>query len=134
MKASVARRIRDRLKGFADALQRGEKVENLYTCRKVVLDLQPAPYDPELVKRTRKMLGASQAIFAQFLGVSVKTVCAWERGDKTPRDVACRFMDEIRRDPDYWRARLAGAAIVTNTAKKITRRGTRRKGPETAAR
>ena len=48
----------------------------------------------------------SQAIFAQFLGVSVKTVSAWERGDKKPSDLACRFMDEIKESPDYWKRRL----------------------------
>jgi len=33
-------------------------------------------------------------------------VRAWEQGENIPIDIAKRFMDEIRHDPDYWRARL----------------------------
>ena len=48
----------------------------------------------------------SQRIFAQFLGVSVDAVQSWEGGVNTPSDMACRFMDEIRFNPEYWRKRL----------------------------
>jgi putative transcriptional regulator len=65
-----------------------------------------------LVKQTRALLGASQAVFANFLGVSVKTVRAWEQGVNTPSAMACRFMDEIRRDPKHWIARLSEAAVA----------------------
>ncbi|MGO8748358.1 MAG: helix-turn-helix domain-containing protein [Thermoguttaceae bacterium] len=83
-----------------------------FTCRRIELRLEPQPYSPELVKATRNALGVSQALFAKFLGASVKTVSAWERGAKVPRDVACRFMDEIRRDPKYWQGRLRELAVV----------------------
>jgi len=76
------------------------------------LDLRPTAYSPELVKATRKSLRASQKVFAELLGVSVKTVCAWEQGINTPQDVACRFMDEIRHDPSYWLKRIKESAIV----------------------
>ncbi len=94
------------LESFADALESGEDLTKRFTCRKVVLNLEPTPYTPELVKETREVLGLSQALFAQFLGVSAGTIQAWERGEKPPRNVACRLMDEIRRDPDYWRKRF----------------------------
>jgi DNA-binding transcriptional regulator YiaG len=32
----------------------------------------------------------------------------WEQG-KTPSDIASRFMDEIQRNPEYWRQRLKEA-------------------------
>jgi len=48
-------------------------------------------------------------LFAHFLGVSVKTVRSWEQG-KTPSDIASRFMDEIRHNPNYWRQRLKESA------------------------
>jgi DNA-binding transcriptional regulator YiaG len=51
-------------------------------------------------------LGASQTIFAQFLGVSPSAVQDWEQGLKPPHGAACRLMDEIRRDPNYWIRRL----------------------------
>ena len=94
------------LEEFADSLEAGEDITRRFNCRKVVLDLQPTSYDKKLVKETRVMLGASQAIFAQFLGVSVKTVSAWEQGKKEPSEIACRFMDEIRHDSEHWQERL----------------------------
>lgn len=105
-KPSVEDRIISRLKGFSKALENKEVITERFTCRKIELDLQPTPYKPELVKTTRELLGVSQALFAQFLGVSVKTVRAWEQGKNSPKDMACRFMDEIRHDPKRWRERL----------------------------
>lgn len=93
-----------RLREFTKALRSG-KVER-FTCRKIRLNLKPTEYSPKLVKQTRKILNVSQALFARFLGVSPKTVRAWEQGFSTPHDMACRFLDEIRRDPEHWRKRL----------------------------
>jgi putative transcriptional regulator len=59
-----------------------------------------------MVKETRKLIRASQAIFAQFLGVSLSAVRDWEQGIKPPGGAACRIMDEIRRNPDYFVGRL----------------------------
>jgi putative transcriptional regulator len=105
-KASVENLIIQRLEGFTEALENKEVISERFTCRKVELDLRPEPYSPGLVKKTRDLLGASQAVFALFLGVSVKTVRAWEQGINTPSDMACRFMDEIRFNSDYMRKRL----------------------------
>lgn len=111
MKESIEDRILGRLKGFTEALENKEVISEKFTCRKVVLTLEPTPYKPDLVKRTRNVLGASQAIFAQFLGVSTSTVQAWEQGENTPNVMACRFMDEIRVAPDYWRERLRNLVV-----------------------
>ncbi len=107
MSSSIGKKIVERLTEFTEALERGEPISKQFTCRKVVLELEPTPYDPKLVKKTRAILGASQAIFAKFLGVSVDTVQAWERGDNVPSDIACRFMDEIRQSPKHWRTRFS---------------------------
>lgn len=107
MKTSLGKKIIDRLSEFTETLERGEHATEKFTCRKVVLDLEPTPYDPKLVQKTRAILGASQAIFAKFLGVSVDTVQAWERGDNNPSDIARRFMDEIRHSPKHWRTRFS---------------------------
>jgi putative transcriptional regulator len=79
--------------------------------RRVVLDLEPQTYTPEQIRAVRKLLNVSQSIFAQLLGVSVKAVQKWERGG-VPSDIACRFMDEIRRDPNYWKKRLKDSMKV----------------------
>jgi putative transcriptional regulator len=106
MKESVGKKIIEGLKEFTEALENNESIAEKFTCRKVTLNLFPVPYSPKAVKSTRKLLMVSQGIFAQFLGVSPKTVCAWEQGRTTVGDMACRFMDEIRRNPEYWRNRV----------------------------
>ena len=105
-KPSAEERIIAGLEGFADALERGENVPEKLTCRKVVLNLEPTSYNSDLVRETRGVLGLSQALFAQFLGVSSTTVCNWEQGVCKPEQMACRFMDEIRSNPKYWRQRF----------------------------
>jgi len=102
---SVERDLVEGLEGFLTDLKADAPVEKKYTLRRVVLDLQSQAYTPERVKATRESLRASQVLFAQFLGVSVNTIRAWE-GGRTPSDMACRFMDEIQRNPEYWKARL----------------------------
>ena len=97
------------LGNFAQHLSSGKSIHDGYTVRRVVLKLQPTTYRPADVKRTRALLNASQPLFAQFLGVSDKTVRAWESG-KLPSGIAARFMDEIQTDPTYWRERVRKAA------------------------
>ena len=82
-KDSVGKKIIEGLREFTEALESDERIVEKFTCRKVTLDLLPVSCSAKTVKATRKLLGASRAVFAQFLGVSVKTVCAWEQG-KTP--------------------------------------------------
>jgi len=103
---SVGATIAARLARVAAAVESGEDITKRFTCRTVRLRLSPKPYGPKDVKQTRKKLGASQAIFAQFLGVSPSAVQDWEQGLKPPHGSACRLMDEIRRDPKYWISRL----------------------------
>jgi putative transcriptional regulator len=111
MKKSMGARITERLSAFAKALENDEDITRRFTCRKIELALEPQVYSPEMVKDTRKILGLSQALFARFLGLCVKSVSAWEQGTKTPSDIACRFMDEIRHDPKYWQGRLRASAV-----------------------
>jgi len=106
----VGQKILKRLGTFVDVMGKTQNLSERFTCRKIELKLMPELYNPKKVKNIRKILGVSQALFAQFLGVSARTVAAWERGAKTPQDIACRFMDEIRRNPDYWKARLIESA------------------------
>src|SRR6516164_2368898 len=110
-KQSVGSRIVQRLEAFQGALKSGQKVTKRFTCRQIVLDLEPVPYGAEQVRATRKLLNVSQALFARFLGVSVSTVRAWEHGTNVPSSMACRFLEEIRRAPEHWIKRLQSALI-----------------------
>ncbi len=113
--ASVGKKMVDRLKRFAEALETADSMPERFTCRTIKLNLEPTPYDAKQVKEVRKRLRASQAIFAQFLGVSVSAVRDWEQGAKSPRGSSCRIMDEIVRDPGYWRDRLRELATPVAT-------------------
>jgi len=109
---TVAGRILKGLREFADTLEKGEPISQKFTCRTIKLDLQPAAYTPRKVKARRALLQVSQAVFAQFLGVKASTVRSWEQGAQAPSEMACRFMDEIQRNPAYWRQRLKDSIRV----------------------
>jgi putative transcriptional regulator len=101
---SVGSEIVGRLQRFVEALESlppGTELSKRFTARTVKLHLQAPSCTAKEVKATRELLGASQAIFAQFLGVSPSTVQDWEQGLKPPRGSACRLMQEICRDPKY---------------------------------
>ncbi|MEX0677169.1 MAG: helix-turn-helix domain-containing protein [Pirellulales bacterium] len=110
MTRNIAREMIDGLNELADAMKRGEDISRKFNVRQVALRIKPAKYTPALVKKTRKTLNASQALFARFLGVAPTTVRAWERGANTPSEMAARFMDEIRHDPRYWKSRFMSVA------------------------
>ena len=93
-------------RAFVDA------VTKRFTVRTVELDLKPRVYSGEDVKAVRDRLGLSQPLFAHFLGVTVNAVRAWENGNKTPSRMACRFLDEIARVPEYWQARISEILVV----------------------
>lgn len=61
---------------------------------------------PELssaeIKDIRISLGMTQATFAEAIGVSVKTVEAWEAGTNKPIGIARRFLSVIKSDPDIF--------------------------------
>ena len=40
-------------------------------------------------------------LFAQYMGVSVKTVEAWEAGRNHPVGAACRLLAMTKNDPDF---------------------------------
>lgn len=104
MESGLGKKIIESLSEFSEALKSGDTKK--LTCRKVTLDLKPIPYSPERVREARSVLGVSQGVFAEFLGVSRSTIIQWENGKKSPQDIACRFMDEILLKPKFWQKRL----------------------------
>jgi len=94
------------LSSLCDAIESGESVEKRFTIRSVSLDLKSKPYGPEDVRHVRRLLNASQALLAEFLGVSVKTVRSWEQGTRPVPKIACRYLDDIIANPQIWKARI----------------------------
>lgn len=109
---NIARKIVRGFKELSQALSEDAPIAERFTCRRVTLDLQPIPYSPEAVRATRLLLRVSQPVFAQFLGIKPSTIKSWEQGRQQPHDMACRFMDEIQRNPEYWRRRLRDSIRV----------------------
>lgn len=60
----------------------------------------PAPpeWKPEEVKRLRQKISLTQNAFASLMGVSIKTVEAWESGRNQPNGCASRLMQVIAGD------------------------------------
>ena len=53
------------------------------------------------IKDIRKNTGMTQALFAKYLGVSLKTVEAWEAGRNQPNGAACRMLSITKKDPQF---------------------------------
>ena len=51
------------------------------------------------VKKIRNDLGMTQSLFAGFIGVSQKTVEAWESGKNVPNGPASRILSMVQADP-----------------------------------
>ncbi len=58
------------------------------------------------ISKLREKLSFSQAIFAEFLGVSKKTVEAWEYGKSHPNGAALRLLNYISLDPQYFEEKV----------------------------
>ena len=55
----------------------------------------PEEYGPRKIKNIRTKRNYSQGIFAKVLNVSIKTVQAWESGDRSPNHAALRLLEII---------------------------------------
>ncbi|MDO9533954.1 MAG: helix-turn-helix domain-containing protein [Bacillota bacterium] len=56
-------------------------------------------YEAAEIKKIRNELGMTQAFFASFMGVSRKTVEAWESGRNMPDGPARRLLSMVQADP-----------------------------------
>ena len=74
------------------------------TARKTKLTIKPVPaFNIEDIKRIRQKAGLSQVVFAGSLGVSPKTVEAWENGRNKPEGASRRLLEIVRDDPRFLR-------------------------------
>lgn len=70
------------------------------TARVTKCTVNPAPdYDATQIKELRQSLGMTQLTFAEVVGVSQKTVEAWEAGTNKPIGAARRFLSVLQADP-----------------------------------
>lgn len=85
------------MQGLNEALEHSEGKRKLKT---TTLSIKPIhEYHADEIKKIRSELGMTQLFFASFMGVSQKTVEAWESGRNHPNGPACRILTMIEMDP-----------------------------------
>ena len=68
--------------------------------RKKKRTVAPIPiFKADQIKLLRQEMGMTQVMFAAVVGVSPKTVEAWESGKNSPDGAARRMMSILKRDP-----------------------------------
>ncbi|MBQ8823226.1 MAG: transcriptional regulator [Lachnospiraceae bacterium] len=82
-----------------------ETVEEAKSCekklkRRVVTIVPVKEYGAEEVQTIRKSTGLSQRLFAGYMGVSEKTVEAWEVGRNQPSGAASRILHMMEMDSE----------------------------------
>lgn len=83
--------------------------------RTMKLSVEPVvSFKPEEIRSIRMETGLTQIMFAKYMGVSVKTVEAWEAGRNHPEGAACRLLSMTRNDPAFPQK----SGIVTVTARR----------------
>lgn len=69
--------------------------------KKTTITVEPLPeISAEDIKNIRNEIGLTQSMFAAVIGVSVKTVEAWEAGTNRPIGPARRMISLIQFNPD----------------------------------
>lgn len=87
------------IKGLNEAI---EHQSGAKPARSVKLTITPVPnFDAGEIKKIRQRTGLSQIMFASSLGVSKKTVEAWERGRNKPEGSSRRLLEIVRDDPEF---------------------------------
>ncbi|MBQ8229065.1 MAG: helix-turn-helix domain-containing protein [Clostridia bacterium] len=70
--------------------------------KKTTLTILPLEtFSSQEIKEIRNSTGLTQVLFAKYMGVSVKTVEAWEAGRNHPDGAACRLLTITRHNPNF---------------------------------
>jgi len=79
-----------------------EHAEGRRKLRMEIIEIEPVPfYAPKSIKELRERLRLSQGVFSSVVGVSDKTIEAWEAGTRKPSGTAMRVLAELDTNPDY---------------------------------
>lgn len=87
------------MQGLSEAVQHQQGTKKAKTVKMTVAPIHE--FNSNEIKQIRLETGTSQVMFAQLLGVSYKTVEAWESGRNKPSGSSCRLLEVIRDDPTF---------------------------------
>ena len=90
---------KDIKKGLNEAIQ--YEKGKLKAKSKVISIAPVSTFKATEIKKIRNSTGLSQALFARYMGVSKKTVEAWEAGRNHPDGAASRLLAITKKDPLY---------------------------------
>lgn len=85
--------------GLSEAIE-DIKSEEKKLKRHTVSIMPVKDYDAKEIKNIRKKTGLSQKLFAGYMGVSAKTVEAWEAGTNRPSGTASRILNMLEMDAE----------------------------------
>lgn len=79
--------------------------------KKTTLSIAPLDtFTSSEIKEIRNNTGMTQVLFAQYMGVSVKTVEAWEAGRNQPEGSARRLLAITKANPSF--PRVSGIVAI----------------------
>ncbi len=87
------------MSGLAEAIEDAQST-NKKLKRNTVTIVPVKEYSAKEVKSIRKSTGMSQKLFASYMGVSDKTVEAWEAGKNHPSGAASRILNMMEMNSD----------------------------------
>lgn len=87
------------LEGLLQAKEHAEG--HTASVRTTRVKIEPLPeMDSRQIKEIRMNAGLTQVVFARAIGVSPKSIEAWECGRNQPQGPALRLLDMVRKDPE----------------------------------
>ena len=87
------------MQGLREAIDDAKGEKKLKRTTYTIVPLKE--YDPEDIKAIRKKTGLSQRALAGYMGISAKTVEAWEKGTNRPSGLASRLLNLLEMDPKF---------------------------------
>lgn len=87
------------MKGLNEAVEDANSSESRLKKRFVTI-VPVKEYNAKEVQSIRKTTGFSQKLFASYMGVSAKTVEAWEAGTNRPSGTASRILSMMEMNAD----------------------------------
>ncbi len=99
--------------GLGEAIEDAKSEQPFLKRNKVTVEPVKV-YEAAEVKKIRNSTGMSQKTFASYVGVSDKTVEAWEAGTNHPSGAASRILSMMEMDKDL----VARFPFVTNVVAK----------------
>lgn len=93
----MSKMFNDLKEGLENAIKDARSKEKFL--RRTIIEIQPLiDYKPQEIKDVRHKVGMTQKLFANYLGVSVKTVESWESGLNKPSGSSNRLITMLNLD------------------------------------